>query len=104
MPPSRSKNDVLQRVSTRMAQLGYNSKAIRDIVGPVTKEKAEKGGESFQHVGPVEGELMKTLHEDGMGVKKIAAALGRSTDTISKHVFQKEQKEDEICRAPMPPP
>lgn len=92
MPPSRSKNDVLQRVSTRMAQLGYNSKAIRDIVGPVTKEKAEQGGESFQHVGPVEGELMKTLHEDGMGVKKIAAALGRSTDAISKHVFKKNRK------------
>ena len=57
-------------------QLGYNSKAIRDIVGPVTKEKAEKGGESFQHVGPVEGELMKTLHEDGMGVKKLRLLWG----------------------------
>ena len=35
---------------------------------------------------------MKSLHGDGYGVKKIAALLKRSTDTISKHVFKKNTK------------
>ncbi|CAK0810004.1 unnamed protein product [Prorocentrum cordatum] len=32
---------------------------------------------------------MRRLHDSGMGVKRIAAALSRSTDTVSKHLFKK---------------
>ena len=32
---------------------------------------------------------MKHMHADGLGVKRIAAAVRRSTDTVSKHLFRK---------------
>ena len=32
---------------------------------------------------------MKRWHAEGLGVKTIASRLGRSTDTISKHIFKK---------------
>ena len=44
---------------------------------------------SFTHVSADERVAMRRLHDSGMGVKKIAAAMGRSTDTISKHLFKK---------------
>ncbi|CAK0839414.1 unnamed protein product, partial [Prorocentrum cordatum] len=32
---------------------------------------------------------MRRLHDGGIGVKRITAALSRSTDTVSKHLFKK---------------
>ena len=43
----------------------------------------------FQHVSDPERKLMKQLHESGYGVGKIAKQLGRSKDTVFKHVFAK---------------
>ena len=65
-----------------MKQLGTAPKAIRQILLPVTGKKAMKS----VHVSPIEEELMKHLHSDGLGIKKVAA---RSTETVSKHLFRK---------------
>ena len=35
---------------------------------------------------------MRKLHAEGMGVRKIGSLLSRSSDTVSKHVFQKHIK------------
>ncbi|CAJ1423962.1 unnamed protein product [Effrenium voratum] len=83
--------DLANRVSARMKQLGYGPKAIRQILLPVTGKKAMKKDTAFVHVSPIEEELMKHLHSDGLGVKKVAAAVGRSTDTVSKHLFRKNK-------------
>ncbi|CAJ1348781.1 unnamed protein product [Effrenium voratum] len=83
--------DLANRVSARMKQLGYGPKAIRQILLPVTGKKAMKKDTAFVHVSPIEEELMKHLHSDGLGVKKVAAAMGRSTDTVSKHLFRKNK-------------
>lgn len=32
---------------------------------------------------------MRQLHASGLGIKRIAAAVGRSTDTISKHLLRR---------------
>ena len=47
---------------------------------------------SRHQVDSCEDALMKSLHTEGYGVKKIAAMLRRSTDTVSKHVFKKNTK------------
>ena len=44
---------------------------------------------AFARVTAKESQLFSKLHKQGMGVKKIRAITGRSTDTISKHVFRK---------------
>lgn len=41
------------------------------------------------HVSEKEHSLMRQWHDEGLGVKTIAKRLQRSTDTVSKHVFQK---------------
>lgn len=46
----------------------------------------------YAHVGEKEEELMRALHAQGLGVKKIAAMLGRSSDTATKHIFKKNKK------------
>ena len=46
----------------------------------------------FQHVSEAERKLMKRLHDSGSGVGKIAKQLGRSKDTVHKHVFAKNAK------------
>ena len=45
----------------------------------------------YSHVTSVEATLMKKLHEQGMGVRKIRQVTGRSFDTISKHIFKKHR-------------
>ena len=35
---------------------------------------------------------MKDLHDEGLGVNKIAAHLKRSTDWVSKYVFKKDSR------------
>ena len=42
----------------------------------------------YSHVTSVEATLMKKLHEQGMGVRKIRQVTGRPFDTISKHIFK----------------
>lgn len=74
-----------------MKQLGYGPKAAQKILAPLLAKKVAKGV-AFTHVPPVEEELMKHLHGDGLGVKKIAAALGRSSDTVSKHLYRRHTK------------
>ena len=44
---------------------------------------------SFTRVSPVEHDAMRRMHASGSGVKSIAKAMNRSTDTVSKHVFKK---------------
>ena len=89
-------NDVLARVTKRMQELGYGAKSIQAITSAVRAKKGGKKAEcaeqSFKHVTADEGALMRQMHEDGQGVKKIAATLHRSTDTVSKHVFKKHVK------------
>ena len=43
----------------------------------------------FTHVTSVEKALIKKLHSQGMGLRKIRAVTGRSFDTLSKHLFPK---------------
>lgn len=43
---------------------------------------------SFHHVKADEDALMKTLHGQGLGIKKIAKLLGRGANTVSEHVFK----------------
>eukprot|EP00435_Cladocopium_sp_Y103_P051656 s1435_g16.t1 len=76
------------RVAARMKQLGYGAQVIGKILKPLSKGPAVPG-KAFSHVTPVEEELMKHMHSDGLGVKQIAAAVRRSTDTVSKHLFRK---------------
>ena len=80
-----------QRVAARMKQLGYGQAAIGKILQPLTKRPAQCD-QAFAHVTATEEELIRHLHADGLGVKRIAAALGRSTDTVSKHLFRKCKK------------
>ena len=47
----------------------------------------------FTHVSDREHALMRQLHGEGNGVRAIAKQLRRSTDTVSKHVFQKSGPE-----------
>ena len=54
--------------------------------------KGEGAEQAFKHVTVDEGALMRQMHEDGNGVKKIAATLHRFTDTVPKHVFKKHVK------------
>ena len=46
-------------------------------------------GYTFHRVSEHEADLMKKLHAEGSGVRSIAGRLDRSTDTVSKHVFNK---------------
>ena len=43
---------------------------------------------SFTHVSSLEHDAMRRMHDGGSGVKTIAKAMGRSTDTVSKHLFK----------------
>ena len=83
-----SQKGFAERVAARMKQLGYCAQAITKILKPLSKGPAAHG-KAFSHVTPVEEELMKHMHADGLGVKRIAAAVRRSTDTVSKHLFRK---------------
>ena len=74
-----------KRVS-RVASIPSDSERL--CLKPLSKGRAVHG-KAFSHVTPVEEELMKHMHADGLGVKRIAAAVRRSTDTVSKHLFRK---------------
>ena len=50
----------------------------------------------FKHVSVGEGAIMRKLHAEGMGVRKIGALLSRSSDTVSKHMFNKHIKKEPI--------
>ena len=80
--------DFAGTVAARMKQLGYGQHAISKVLRPLSAPEAACSA-SFSHVTPVEEELMRHLHASGLGVKRIAGALGRSTDTISKHLFRR---------------
>lgn len=43
----------------------------------------------YSHVSNEEAAIMKKLHAQGFGLRKIRALTGRSFDTISNHVFKK---------------
>ena len=43
----------------------------------------------YSHVTSVEATLMKKIHEQGMGLRKIRKVTGRPFETIPKHVFKK---------------
>lgn len=77
----------------RMKSLGYSVKEINKVAGGIAAKKlpVNKEDAAFKHVSTEERDAMKKMHDDGMGVKKIAATLGRSTDTVSKHVFHKNK-------------
>ena len=83
-----SHTDFAGTVAARMKQLGYGQHAISKVLRPLSGAEAACSA-SFSHVTPVEEELMRHSHASGLGVKRIAGALGRSTDTISKHLFRR---------------
>ena len=64
--------------------------------------------QKFQQVAETERRLMKQLHDSGDGVGKIAKKLGRSKDTVYKHVFATNAKKATVkkgrptayCRTP----
>jgi len=67
--------------------------AVRKVLSAVTAEACkDKGAACFKHVSVQEEELMRHMHGEGFGVKRIASAIGCSTDTASKHVFKKYLK------------
>lgn len=77
-----------------MKQLGYGTKAIRQVIGPLTMKSMKKDSDAaFRHVSAEESQLMKTLHDDGLGVKAIASTVHRSSDTVSKHLFKKNKRQ-----------
>ena len=84
-----SKAQTMQAVAARMRKLGFSPTAVRQVTAPLRVKKALKKSASFHHVTPQEAALMKRLHDEGIGVKKVAASVGRSSDTVSKHVFKK---------------
>ena len=43
----------------------------------------------YTHVGAAEEGIIRRMHRKGMGIRKISALVGRSFETISKHVFKK---------------
>ena len=47
--------------------------------------------DSYEHVSAQEGELFRRLHQNGLGVKKISKATGRSKSTVSQHLFKKHR-------------
>jgi hypothetical protein len=49
-------------------------------------------GKQFKRVAAHEQTLMQTLHQEGVGVGKIATRLRRSKDTVSKHIFKKHRR------------
>ena len=53
---------------------------------------------NFKHVPEGEHALMKRLHDQGNGVGKIAKQLGRSKDTVHKHVFAPNTKKPQKGR------
>lgn len=75
------------KLASRMRGLGYGPKAVERLLGK--SDQSSLTEKAFVHVDAKEEDLMKTLHSDGYGVKKIAGLLRRSTDTVSKHVFKK---------------
>ena len=85
---SMAHTDFAGTVAARMKQLGYGQLAISKVLRPLSGAEAACSA-SFSHVTPIEEELMRHLHASGLGVKRIAAAVGRSTDTISKHLFRR---------------
>ena len=76
------KSELLRQFAGRMKLLGYGTKAIQKVIAPAGDEKAQEDNDGFQHVSPEEDVLMKNMHAEGMGIKKIASAIGRSTDTV----------------------
>lgn len=95
MPPKPllQQDACVTRIRARMQQLGYGVAAIRKVLSAVTaRASKEEGAACFKHVTVQEEELMRHMHGEGFGVKKIASAIGRSTDTVSKHVFKKHLK------------
>ena len=87
----------------RMKRLGYSVKEINKVAAGVKpkKQPANQEDAAFKHVSTEERDSMKKMREDGMGVKKIAAALGHSTDTVSKHVFHKNKKKPATVGRPI---
>ena len=75
-----------------MKQLGYGTKAIRQVIGHLKSMKKDSDA-AFRHVSAEESQLMKTLHDDGLGVKAIASTVHRSSDTVSKHLFKKNKRQ-----------
>lgn len=47
--------------------------------------------DSYEHVSVQEDELFRRLHGNGLGVKKISRATGRSQSTVSRHLFKKHK-------------
>lgn len=77
-----------------MKQLGYGTKPIQQVIGPLTMKSMKKGSDAaFRHVSAEESQLMKTLHDDGLGVKAIASTVHRSFDTVSNHLFKKNKRQ-----------
>lgn len=97
-----SVNVFAARMRARMVQLGYSQTAIKNIIPSraSSRVKPPKEEQCFRHVAPQEADMMRHMHGEGMGVKKIAAATGRSTDTVSKHVFKRHGK-TKFCGRPV---
>ncbi|CAJ1422967.1 unnamed protein product [Effrenium voratum] len=95
------KSELLKQFAGRMKLLGYGTKAIQKVIAPLAMKKPKKDNDGFQHVSPEEDVLMKNMHAEGMGIKKIASAIGRSTDTVSKHVFKKNNKKTKPTGRPV---
>ena len=48
----------------------------------------------YTHVSAAEENIMRRMHREGMGVRKISALVGRSFETISKHIFKKNLRKE----------
>ena len=46
----------------------------------------------FTHVDATEVKLMKTWHDEGLGIKQIGKRLDRAPQTVSNHVFKRHTR------------
>ena len=55
----------------------------------------------FTHVDATEVKLMKTWHDEGLGIKQIGKRLDRAPQTVSNHVFRRNNR---FGQKPVGPP
>ncbi|CAK0866119.1 unnamed protein product [Prorocentrum cordatum] len=75
-------NETTNEAANETANKAANEAAIEAASKAANRQPSRQATRN-QHVA------MRRLHDSGMGVKRIAAALSRSTDTVSKHLFKK---------------
>ncbi|CAK0868699.1 unnamed protein product [Prorocentrum cordatum] len=82
-------NEAVDRAASKATNEATDtapSKATSEAANETTNEGTSR--KSFTRVFADEHVAMRRLHDGGVGVKRIAAGLSRSTDTASKHLFK----------------